>query len=93
MEKENYETLAKIYNLRLDDIRNSNVLPQEEKDLVEYHILALINALADYFEKKDEIPRHPECGCMENRKDFNKEQFLKDCGVEWKNENKTWNWM
>ena len=85
MNQKDYKEIAKIIVKNKPNIK-TNVF--ENLPLMSVN---LITDLADYFEKKDnELATVKDDICYEsevpssinNQKEFNKEQFLKDCGVE-----------
>ncbi len=68
MNQKDYKEIAKIF-------KEDNISWRNKHEKNTYHRLA--NNLADYFEKEDNKFNEGI-----KFRDFNKKQFLKDCGVE-----------
>ncbi len=51
--------------------------------IMDSKLKAIVTDLANLFEREDrnQIARHPECECPKDS-NFNKKDFLKECGVE-----------
>lgn len=78
MNQKDYEEITKIINRNILKTTNINEI---------YTIGSLANDLADYFEKEQEEALQDDPYPL-NREPFDKQQFLKDCGVKDKNYSK-----
>jgi len=79
MNQKDYKAIAEIIN---QDTR-TDIKTSDNKEMIDKELFIL--DLADYFEKEDKIiiPRSSEHSLIDcSNKKFDKQQFLKDCGVE-----------
>ncbi len=82
----NYKEIARIIKSTFDDIKATfgyNWM-KEDFDKFEQVKEARINEFADYFEREDKerVSKHLEHLQMKIKPLFNRQQFLKDCGLK-----------